>query len=278
MNNYDETSPVIKKSFLDILKGQKDNEKFSLFPVSTHVLCFLIGWFGLSVVATIISIIIIFYYNSTGVDITEGLPILGRVLSNFLSYAATAFILILVIIIPNKDNIKSFFKHHFQNKNALIDGVGYGFLLLLASSAVTAIISIFRSEAGSVNANEREIRIMISNYPVLLAFMTTILAPICEEITYRLGLFNIFRRKNRIVAYVVSSLFFAFIHFTIPEQDESFKQNLINELWNIFSYITSGIILCRAYEKHQSIATSMIAHAINNGVAVLSIIISNLSL
>ncbi len=278
MENYDETSTVSKKSFLDILKGKEDNNKFNLFPVSTHVLFFLVGWVGLSIVATIISIFIISYYNSIGVDITEGLPILGSVLSNFLSYAAIAIILILIIVISSRDNIKSFFIHHFKNKNALIDGVGYGFLLLLASSAVSVIISMLRSETGSVNANESAIRVMTANYPILLAFMTTILAPICEEITYRLGLFNIFRRKNRIVAYVVSSLIFAFIHFTIPDQDEFFKQNLINEIWNIFSYITSGIILCRAYEKHQSIATSMIAHAINNGVAVLSIIISNLAL
>ena len=83
-----------------------------------------------------------------------------------------------------------------------------------------------------------------------------------------------FEMKEGEILGLVGSLIFAFIHFTIPEKGETFNANLANEFWNIPSYIVSGVILCRAYEKHQSIATSMIAHAINNFVAIVMTIIS----
>ena len=76
-------------------------------------------------------------------------------------------------------------------------------------------------------------------------------------------------RKNRWFAYLVASVIFGLIHFDF----EATGSELINELWNIPSYIISGVILCRAYEKHNCISTSIIAHAINNGVAILSVIL-----
>ena len=82
--------------------------------------------------------------------------------------------------------------------------------------------------------------------------------------------FNLLRRKNRWVAYGVSALIFGFIHFDFSVDTAA---ALKTELINIPSYIISGLILCRAYEKHQNIATSIIAHAINNGIAILSLLL-----
>ncbi len=256
-----------KKKHQDPLK-----DKFNLFPVSTHILLFLVGWIGLSLIATLVAIIISSIYKSQGVDVSEGFPLLGNVLNNFFAYLLTIGVLPLAIgITVGFKSINEIFKQ-FKNKSALIDGLAYGFLLLVVTAALGLIINTIRG-SSEVNDNESAIRLMAVNYPILLSFMTIIFAPICEELTYRLGLYNVLRRHNRILAYVITALVFALIHFTLPEQGENFNAKLINELWNIPSYIVSGVILCRAYEKHQSIATSMIAHAINNAVAVISVII-----
>ncbi len=255
-----------KKEIHDPLK-----EKFVLFPIGKHICFFLVGWIGLSIIATIVVSFITIYYTNKGIDVVnDGLPIFGSVLSNFLAYFLTIVVLVFIVGLRS---FKEIFKQ-FKNKSALIDGVAYGFLMLIVTAAVGMIITAIRGNSD-VNANESAIRNMTSSYPFMMAIMTIVFAPICEETTYRLGLYNILRRYNRVVAYIITALVFALIHFTLPESGEDFTKNLVNELWNIPSYIISGVILCRAYEKHQSIATSMIAHAINNAVAIFSIIFAS---
>lgn len=255
------------------------NEDFNLFPVVKHILFFLVGWAGLSIIATIVISLFSLYYKSHGIDLSGNASLRMKIsiATNLISYLLlTAFLL----IIYGKNGIKRVFKEQFDNKHALLDGIAYGFLLLVVGSVIGITVNFLRGGNGGVNDNESEIRLMAKSAAIPMIIMTVILAPICEETTYRLGLFNIVRRKNRWAAYIVTSLVFALIHFTMPDQgSETFKADLINELWNLPSYIASGVILSRAYEKHQSIATSMIAHAINNFVAIMStILLSNCAL
>ena len=236
-----------------------NKNKFELGPITKHIAFFLIGWIGLSLVATIV---FIFVELIVGPEPSEIAKIGANVATNFFAYLITGAILIVVRI---GDVLKGVLAQ-FKNKHALIDGIAYGFLVMGATAAVTVVVDALRGGAGDINSNESTIRLMTSAYPIPLFFMTAIFAPIVEEYTYRLGLFNVLSRKNRWLAYGVSALVFGLIHVNF----EATGEELINELWNLPSYVVSGLILCRAYEKHKCISTSIIAHAINNGIAIIA--------
>lgn len=259
----------IEKKGIDPLK-----EKFNLFPVWKHLAFFIIGWLGLKVIATVISTIVVLIYTSNGIDLSLEEFARENVIANMIvNISCYTLLTIILLLICGKSSLKEIGKQ-FKNKNALIDGIAYGALLMIASGAVAMVINLIRGGDTTVNDNQAAIELMTRVVPVPMFIMTVIFAPICEEFTYRLGLFNVLRRKNRWLAYLCASLIFAFIHFSIPQKGETYNAELANEFWNIPSYIVSGVILCRAYEKHQNIATSMIAHAMNNFIAIIVTIIS----
>ncbi len=239
-------------------ENEKINNNIDFESLWRHLIFLFIGSFGLSLIATFIQPII----NSIlGADPSDVAKIGGSIALNLGAYVLTG--LVLVLLTYNR-GLKDLIKQ-FKNKSALIDGVAYGFLLLSASSALGIIINALRGDVGNVNANETTIRLMIQYYPFPLFIMSGILAPIFEELTYRYGLFGSINKKNRWVAYAVSALVFGLIHF-----DSTAKgAELINELWNLPSYVLSGVILARAYEKHECISTSIVAHSINNIFAFL---------
>lgn len=246
----------------------EERKKFAYLPNWRLLLFFLVGWLGFQIIGMILQTIVMLKYHVTSLD---ELSLSSKVFINFFAYFLLTFSLLL-----------SAFKepfiwliHRFKEGKALRDGVAYGFFLLIVSSALGIIINWIRKD-GDINANESAIREMAKAYPFFTIIMTVIFAPICEEMTYRLGLFGAIRKRNRYLAYIFGAMIFALIHFQPFTDDETVNKTayLINELWNLPSYIVSGVILCRAYEKHGNIATSMIAHALNNAVAVFSTIIA----
>ena len=147
-----------------------------------------------------------------------------------------------------------------------IYGVAYAITIVLMSMALSALISLFQ-DVGD-NANQTAVIDVSKNYPILAFFVLGIIGPICEELTYRVGLYSLFRRINKYLAFVITIIVFAFIHFDF----ESFTNgNLVEELWALPSYLLSGLILTIAYE-HRGPACSMTAHMAYNSFAFLMIL------
>ena len=59
---------------------------------------------------------------------------------------------------------------------------------------------------------------------------------------------------------------FALIHFSF---DNATAQEWVIELANLPSYMIAAAILCYAYDRNDSLATSIIAHIFNNAYSVL---------
>ena len=160
-------------------------------------------------------------------------------------------------------------RQHFFNKYKrkidYIYGLAYAITLILVGSLVGSFVSIFYQ--ASDNANQTTAVVFSKNYPILAFFVIGILGPICEELTYRVGLYSFFRRINKYIALAVTTIIFAFIHFDFDATD------IVNELWSIPSYISAGVILTLAYE-HRGPACSMTAHVIYNTFAYLMILAS----
>ena len=150
-----------------------------------------------------------------------------------------------------------------------LEGLGFGFFLMIVSSAVTIIFRLFDQSTGS-NANEQGVDAITTSYPILSLLIFGIVGPICEELTYRAGLFTAIKKYNRIFAYIGTAVIFGLIHFDFSSFG---TPSLISELINIPSYIVSGLLLCYFYD-YKGIGASTIAHITNNFIAILVQIIS----
>lgn len=95
-----------------------------------------------------------------------------------------------------------------------------------------------------------------------MAAAAIFLAPIVEEMLFRAGLFGLIRRKNRVLAYVVSMLVFAFYHV--------WGYAAADPLYFLFllQYLPAAWLLCYCYERTNSIWGSIFLHMIINGVSM----------
>ena len=159
-------------------------------------------------------------------------------------------------------------KHFLSKYTRKIDyiyGFAYMITLILVSSLVGTFTSLFHEAAD--NANQTTAVLFIKNYPLMAFFVVGILGPLCEELTYRVGLYSFLRRINKYLAFGVTVIVFAFIHFDFDAAD------MVTELWAIPSYIAAGAVLTVAYE-HRGPACSMTAHVCYNVFAFLTILAS----
>ena len=176
--------------------------------------------------------------------------ILRKTLLITVAYLTMFFGLGAIVLLTRR---KHFFKKYTRGLD-YIYGAGYALSLVFASLILSSIISIFITPGD--NTNQSEAIKIANNYPIIAFFILALLGPICEELTYRVGLYSFLRRINKWMALGVTALVFAFIHF-------SFDGDMVNELISLPSYIVSGLILTYAYE-HRGPACSMTAHILYN--------------
>ena len=112
---------------------------------------------------------------------------------------------------------------------------------------------------SSDNANEASLQSLQDIYPLTCLIIFGIIGPICEEMTYRVGLFSLFKRKNKVVAYVVTIAVFALIHFNFSLDPDT----LVNELLNLPYYMFAAAAFSFTYDKF-GFAGSVTAHISNN--------------
>ena len=240
------------------LCGQENEEflklhysKYSVnLPFYGQITFFLLGSIGLVVAQFLVmSFFVIFKGGNEFTDSDQGLMIYFTYILLFVIFA------VLIFIFRKKFTI--FFKHW----PAYIAGL-IGFMAIFAFSFILSLL------VKNVNENEQAVRTYTTMFPVLSIIVLGILGPVCEELTYRVGLFSFFRRINRILAYVVSTIVFALIHFNFQTDPEA----LLIELQNLPFYLFAGFAFSYLYDRY-GFAASLTAHILNNLVSVtLSII------
>ena len=116
---------------------------------------------------------------------------------------------------------------------------------------------------GSENPNNAELaRMTEADFGAMLG-ITVFLAPIVEETLFRGVVFGTIRRKNRVIAYVVSILLFSFLHvwqYLLTEADWRL-------LIYVLQYIPISFVLAWQYERSGSIWTPIAFHMLFNAVA-----------
>ncbi|MCX5774918.1 MAG: CPBP family intramembrane metalloprotease [Firmicutes bacterium] len=233
-------------------------------PAFRHVLAFITGWLGLQVIATIIILLVRLFLSRQYSDTAQVDAIIASVgmqMTLNTSIYLFLFVCLLAIIYPVVPKI---FKDMGKFK-AISRGFLYGLLLVGSGMVVSILYSMLKVNMSS-NANETAIVSMMTTYPFWSVVAFVIAGPLCEEITYRLGMFSLVRRLNRYVAYILVIILFGLIHFSFETIGTA---AVWNELLNLPYYMIAGGILCYVYEK-EGLATSMYAHVTNNLISFLT--------
>ena len=263
-------------SYLPEEEKQKKNYNHYLKTVWC-IIFFLTGFVGLQLIAYVISEILGNYPSLSKVN--------AEIILNSASYVVLTIVFILLLYFATP---KGMFKHHFK---AFAVSSTYSrallyFLIMLSASYVWGLISLNISNAAgisqSTNANQSSLVSMLKVNPIIISIMTIFLAPFCEELTYRYGLFEALKRHNKVLAYILSLVIFGLIHFdftgcfynTTAKVFEVKTTTLINELLNIPSYFIGGGILAYAYDKEDNIATPMMTHLFNNAFSIIITLVS----
>ena len=172
-----------------------------------------------------------------------------------------AYIILFTIFLISCVIFRDKFKKFFKDWKAYLAGF-IGFIALFTFSIVLGLL------VTETNQNEEAVETYTTLFPALSIIVLGILGPVCEELTYRVGLFSFLRRINRILAYAVTTVIFAMIHFNFSTDAHA----MLVELMNLPFYIVAGFIFSYLYDRY-GLAASLTAHILNYVVSVsLSII------
>ena len=203
--------------------------------------------FTLSLIATIVSLIL---FNVNIVDRT--------CITEFVSYSIIFALMITIL----RGDIKKYLPK-FKNWVPYVVGVAVGLSVLLLDELYVRFVNIFYTTGNGGNGTD--IGKIVSIYPVASLFMFGFIGPMCEELTYRVGLFGSLKRWNRVWAYIISSLVFGFIHM-------KFQGNIATEFILLPTYVFPGVMFALAYDMYD-LPCSYTAHITNNLIAIISVII-----
>lgn len=159
---------------------------------------------------------------------------------------------------------KTVFLNKIKKYKNYIIGVGFGLALIGVEILLNIIIGFFYQ--GDQNANQAIVETMFKSYPTISFVIICIIGPFCEELTYRAGLYDLIKRKNKIFAFIFEALLFAFIHLEFTDT------TLAAELASFPIYIAIGGLLTLAYEKFD-LPASFIAHVILNTMSFIAVMI-----
>ena len=139
-------------------------------------------------------------------------------------------------------------------------------LLFISSLAVTGL---FERVGLTQNENNDAVYAMATAEFGPIAAAGSFLAPFVEECIFRGAIFGGLRRKNRVMAYIVSALLFSLYHVW---QSALFDPT---QLWYLVQYIPASLILARCYERCDSIWGVIFVHMLNNGLPLLAVAFLN---
>lgn len=174
-----------------------------------------------------------------------------------LSAISLCIYMLLLLIILRKQLIIDFnkLKENFTDKLKIIfRWWGIGLLIMMASNLIVNFIT------GDISANETEVRKLIISYPFFSAINVIFFAPVCEEITFRMALRNIFKDKNAFA--LASGTIFGLMHI-------SSDVFLPIHLLYIIPYGALGYAFARIYYETESIWSSILAHSFHNFITLV---------
>ena len=197
-------------------------------------------------------IMLVFYFSNISVPL--GIPVIDTIRD----------ILNILLVIVMLTDIAGEAKKFGDNKKSLLL-IPLGAVMIICLQGIlwdNIIMGIIRSAIGITadNANTTNVTEMIKKSPIFMGFMACIYGPLLEELLYRYTAFGMLYGKNRLLAYIVPSLLFAFQHVA----EAGIWGGDTPQLINIPSYIIAGLIFAFLYARSKNICVPIGAHILTN--------------
>ena len=137
--------------------------------------------------------------------------------------------------------------------------ISYGAMMLF-NMVVTGLLSLALETID--NPNNAQLTDLARVNRGTVAAVAVYLAPIVEELIFRAGVFGALRHKNRVLGYVVSIALFAVYHI--------WGYALSDPIAWLYAlqYLPISFLLCRIYERTNTIWSSILLHMLVNTVAL----------
>lgn len=132
-------------------------------------------------------------------------------------------------------------------------------LMIISNIVISNFTTTFTSENNKAIINELKIA------PLYILIVTIFIAPILEELVFRLSFRKIFAHTN-ILYIILSGIFFGIIHVI------GYLEN-INDLLFVIPYSIPGFIFAYTYTKSNNIFVPISLHLIHNLVMIIILIL-----
>ena len=226
-----------------------------------QIFLFGVGFIGFQIIGTLIQLFFLFKARADfGSNETEILKYIYSAPVSMFVNAISYCIIFCILLTISMPCVKGLLKS-FKNGKAYL-GALLAYAIIYSSNILYSLIIGAAGVDVSSNNNQTSLDSIINVYPLVSLFVFGIVGPICEELTYRVGFFDFFKRKNRILAYVATIVIFTLIHFDFG------ASNLTNELLNIPYYASAAFAFTFVYDKF-GFAASVTAHIANNFLSIL---------
>lgn len=285
------------------------NETVSMIDTKTKTvsiisICvyFFIFYFLVSILSSI-SLGVVLKINN--IVIPEGVDLSDYLLENFpniyYNFLATMnvviYLIVLVVAVPLLSRyLKNDFKEAIKTPGSFWKNFGIGLAILYGASYASSIfIEIVTNmlktlpefkDISTTSGNQSAINDLLSSgiYPmIVIIIMTTILAPVLEELIFRKCFFNLSKKKGMFIV-ILSGAIFGSIHtvesvlnimMDIANNVEGVSYaNIIMELLNFVSYFASGIALGYIYKRSKyNIWDTILVHSAYNFIGVIATIL-----
>lgn len=178
------------------------------------------------------------------------------VLAKLIYSVCFQLLLVFIIILIYKDYLKEKGKEALKHSKEYFDKYfRYWIVLLVLMLGSNYLIGIIMPD--SMPTNEETIRSIFELYPVYMFISAVIIAPVLEELVFRLSFRYMF--TTDLVFIFMSGLMFGAIH-VLPS-----AENLM-ELLYIIPYSIPGFVFAYVLAKSRNIFVSMGLHFIHNGI------------
>ena len=134
--------------------------------------------------------------------------------------------------------------------------------MLAFNLAIAGLLSLLLGGEELANPNNAAVLDIAHQDYGKVSAMAIFLAPILEEMIFRAGIFGSLRHRSRLLAYLVGMLAFSVYHvWGFALSDPS--------LWfYVLQYLPVSYLLCRCYERTNTIWGSIFFHMLVNAVSI----------
>lgn len=153
-----------------------------------------------------------------------------------------------------------------QFKKDPITNIGYIIIYAIALVVINIVLSLVVMLITGLDnsANQLAIEEMFFQYPFYISFSAVVFAPIVEEGIFRGGFFRWFSSRNIVLAYVLSSFLFGFLHVF----DSIFTGNFL-DLAFVVVYSGMGMVFADLYRRTDQMISGVLLHALYNGISIM---------